>query len=94
MEQYLKYCKTIIEKGEWKNNRNGRTKFVHGLMAKYDLSKGFPAVTTKSLRFDLVVAELLGFIKAASSAKVFRQLGTKIWDKDANENEQWLNSPP
>ena len=93
MKTYLEQCHQILEYGEWKEGRNGRTKFIHGLMSKYDLSEGFPAVTTKELRFNSVVAELLGFLKGASSAKVFRQLGTKIWDKDANENEQWLKNP-
>lgn len=94
METYLKQCSDIIEYGEWKTCRNGRTKFIHGLMSKYDMSTGkFPAVTTKKLYFKSVVAELLGFIRGVSSAEDFRKLGTSIWDEDANGNKQWLASP-
>ena len=62
-------------------------------MLRFDLQEGFPAVTTKKLAFKSVTGELVGFLRATRSAADFRSLGCKVWDQNANENQQWLANP-
>lgn len=62
-------------------------------MMRFDLQKGFPAVTTKKLAFKSVMGELVGFLRATQSAADFRALGCKVWDQNANENPEWLANP-
>ena len=59
-----------------------------GAVVSFDLSKGFPAVTTKKLMFNSVVAELIGFLKGETNAYKFKELGTSIWIANA-EAETW-----
>jgi thymidylate synthase len=63
---------------------------IPGEILKFDMTDGFPAMTTKQLAFSAVKGELLGFLRGYTSAAQFRELGCKIWDKNANENEDWL----
>ncbi|TFW29809.1 thymidylate synthase [Duganella callida] len=94
MQQYLDLIQTVIDTGSWQDNRTGiRTLSVPGAMMRFDLTKGFPAVTTKKLAFKSVVGELCAFLRASRSAADFRALGCKVWDQNANENQQWLDNP-
>lgn len=94
MRQYLNVLQRIARYGVRTENRTGvATRTLHGEMMKFDLSEGFPILTTKKVNFRAIVAELLGFIRGYDNAEDFRKLGTKIWDANANENEAWLNSP-
>ncbi|MGV7206610.1 thymidylate synthase [Oxalobacteraceae bacterium A2-2] len=95
MQQYLDLINTVLETGSWQDNRTGiRTLSVPGAMMRFDLLKdGFPAVTTKKLAFKSVVGELCAFLRASRSAADFRALGCKVWDQNANENQQWLENP-
>jgi thymidylate synthase len=95
MKQYLDLVNTILTTGAWQENRTGiRTLSLPGAMMRFDLqSDGFPAVTTKKLAFKSVIGELIGFLRATRSAADFRALGCKVWDQNANENEQWLANP-
>lgn len=94
MQQYLNLVRQIFEQGDWQENRTGvRTLSVPGAMMRFDLQKGFPAVTTKKLAFKSAVGELVGFLRGARSAADFRALGCKVWDQNANENKQWLENP-
>lgn len=92
MEQYLSLCNEAL-RGTIKSNRNGDTIGYHGDMRKYDMSEGFPIVTTKELNFKSCIAEMLGFLKGYDNAADFRKLGSKVWDANANSNSQWLNNP-
>jgi thymidylate synthase len=84
----------ILEKGVLQKNRTGiDTYMIPGAMLKFDLSEGFPLLTTKKMAFKAVVGELLGFLRGYTSAAQFRELGCKIWDQNANENVTWLNNP-
>ncbi|MDP2200831.1 MAG: thymidylate synthase [Methylicorpusculum sp.] len=94
MQQYLNLVKDIFENGTWQDNRTGvRTLSIPGAMMKFDLQQGYPAITTKKLAFKSAIGELIGFLRASHDASTFRDLGSKVWDKNANENLQWLDNP-
>ncbi len=96
MKQYLDLCQRIIEEGEWvENQRTGkRCLTVINADLTYDVSKSeFPLVTTRKSFYKAAIAELLGYIRGYDNAADFRQLGTKSWDANANQNEQWLANP-
>jgi thymidylate synthase len=89
MKQYLDAMKFILKNGEIKPNRTGiDTKGVFGMQMRYDLSKGFPAMTTKKLAFNAVKAELLWFLTGSSDNRKLNKLGCHIWDANANA-EYW-----
>lgn len=94
MKSYLQLVQDIFDQGSWQNNRTGvRTLSLPGASLRFDLSKGFPAVTTKKLAFKSAIGEMVGFLRAADSAAQFRDLGCRVWDQNANENAAWLANP-
>jgi thymidylate synthase len=94
MKNYLDFARHILRLGNFRGNRTTtRALSVFGGELKFDLSVVFPIDTTKFVNFDAVVAELVAFLNGATSAADFRQLGTKIWDSDANTNKDWLANP-
>lgn len=94
MKQYLELVQNILDNGSWQDNRTGiRTLSITGAMMRFDLQQGFPAVTTKKLAFKSAIGELLGFLRGCRSATDFRAMGTRVWDQNANENQQWLTNP-
>jgi thymidylate synthase len=94
MQQYLDLVRHVLDHGSWQENRTGtRTLSYPGASMRFDLQQGFPAVTTKKLAFKSAVGELVGFLRATRSAADFRALGCKVWDQNANENQQWLANP-
>lgn len=94
MKQYLDLIQAIFDNGSWQENRTGiRTISMPGAMMRFDLQEGFPAVTTKKLAFKSAIGELVGFLRASRSAADFRKLNCKVWDQNANQNQQWLNNP-
>ncbi|MFZ4284788.1 thymidylate synthase [Variovorax sp. HJSM1_2] len=94
MKQYLDLVQNIFDNGSWQENRTGvRTLSLPGAMMRFDLQQGFPAVTTKKLAFKSAVGEMVGFLRASRNAAEFRALGCKVWDQNANENQQWLANP-
>jgi thymidylate synthase len=93
MKQYLNLLERVMNKGSWQQNRTGiPTKRLAGAMLEFDLKEGFPAMTTKKLAFNAVKGELLGFIRGYDNAAKFRELGCKVWDQNANENEAWVKN--
>ncbi|MEG1121211.1 MAG: thymidylate synthase [Citrobacter sp.] len=94
MKQLLSLLQHTIYHGEDRPDRTG-TGVISGFSRciEFDLRDGFPLLTTKKVNYRAVFAELAGFIEGATSAARFRQLGTKIWDQNANENESWLANP-
>lgn len=93
MRQYLDLLNKVLFEGEWQDNRTGiPTKRLDGAMMQFDLSKGFPAVTTKQLAFKAVKGELIGFIRGYDNAAAFRNVGCNVWDQNANDNEAWLKN--
>lgn len=94
MKQYHDALRTVLETGVRQSNRTGIDCITTpGLMLKFDLRDGFPAVTTKKLAFGAVKGELIGFLRGCTSAADFRALGCKVWDQNANENAAWLANP-
>ncbi|MGB6242860.1 MAG: thymidylate synthase [Castellaniella sp.] len=94
MKAYLDLVQSIFDQGSWQDNRTGvRTLSLPGACLRFDLSQGFPAVTTKRLAFKSAIGELVGFLRAVDSAADFRALGCRVWDQNANENQAWLDSP-
>lgn len=90
MMQYLDLLSEVYNLGEQRLERNGATRSLFGRQMVFrKVGDHFPIVTTKKVNFKAIVAELLGFIRGADSAAVFRELGTKIWDENANKVEPW-----
>lgn len=82
MRQYLALLKDIKENGVEKSDRTGiGTKSVFGRQVRYDLSDGFPAVTTKKLYFNSVVHELLWFLQGSSNIEYLAKNNVHIWDE-------------
>ncbi|CAM3763626.1 thymidylate synthase [Pseudomonas wadenswilerensis] len=94
MKQYLDLVRDVIENGTLQGNRTGiRTISLPGAMLRFDLQKGFPAITTRKLAFKSAIGEMVGFLRGVKNAGEFRDLGCKVWDQNANENAQWLANP-
>lgn len=82
MRQYLELLQDIKDNGEVKSDRTGTgTKSVFGRQVRYDLSEGFPAVTTKKLYFNSVVHELLWFLQGTGNIEYLAQNNVHIWDE-------------
>lgn len=82
MKQYLNLLQDILDNGTNKSDRTGTgTKSVFGRQMRFDLSEGFPAVTTKKLYFNSVVHELLWFLKGTGNIEYLAQNNVHIWDE-------------
>lgn len=89
MKQYLDALHTIMEHGVDRPSRTGvATRGVFGMQMRYPSHNGFPAMTTKKLAFESVKAELLWFLSGSSDVKKLRELGSHIWDANA-EADYW-----
>jgi thymidylate synthase len=96
MKQYLDLCQRIIDDGHWiENKRTGkRCLTVINADLNYDVANNqFPLITTRKSYWKSAIAEILGYIRGYDNAADFRALGTKTWDANSNDNEQWLKSP-
>jgi len=87
MKQYHELMQRILDEGVQKGDRTGTgTKSVFGHQMRFDLSKGFPVVTTKKLHLRSIIYELLWFLRGDSNINYLKDNGVSIWDEWADEN--------
>jgi len=87
MKQYLDLCRHILDTGVEKADRTGTgTRSVFGYQMRFDLTAGFPLLTTKKLFTKAIVHELLWFLRGESNARSLQDVGVHIWDEWAAPN--------
>ncbi|WP_028879742.1 thymidylate synthase [Terasakiella pusilla] len=87
MQQYLDFMRHVRDNGVYKSDRTGTgTYSVFGYQMRFDLSKGFPCLTTKKLHLRSIIHELLWFLKGETNIKYLKDNKVSIWDEWADEN--------
>lgn len=85
-EQYLWILEKLINKGVYREDRNGGTYGLFGDQMRFDLSEGFPLLTTKKVHTNSIIVELLWFLSGNTNVKYLRDHGVIIWDEWADKN--------
>lgn len=88
--EYLHLVSDVLENGEWKIGRNGKTKEVFGRMMRFSLKDGtLPLLTTKLVSWKTVLKELLWFIKGQTDNRILNEQGVTIWN--GNSTREFLD---
>ena len=87
MLQYLTLLEKVMSEGVTRDDRTGTgTKSIFGYQMRFDLSKGFPLLTTKKLHLRSIIYELLWFLSGDTNISYLKENGVSIWDDWADEN--------
>ena len=87
MKQYLNLMQKVLDEGQKKSDRTGTgTLSIFGHQMEFDLSDGFPLVTTKKVHLKSIVHELIWFLQGSTNISYLKENGVSIWDEWADEN--------